>query len=93
MKNELTRRYRLSRWTLGLETLILFCLVDGLVVAYQAGITTAVESAAFLAAWLLISFSCLATVYLTESGRALTPLAAPAPVSAAKGGFSVRRAG
>ena len=64
MKNESLRRYWLTRWVLGLETLLLFALVDGLVIACKTGIINGGEALAFLAGYLLICAGTMATAHM-----------------------------
>jgi hypothetical protein len=63
MKNESLRRYWLTRWMLGVETLLLFALADGLVIACGTGIINGGEALAFLAGYLLICVGTMATAY------------------------------
>ena len=63
MSNESSRHYWLTRWMLGLETLLLFALADGLVIAFEMGIINGGEAVAFLAGYLLICAGTTATAY------------------------------
>ena len=73
MRNETARSYRLTGWAWGIETLLLFCVLDGLVLTYSAGIATGKEAVAFLAGYVLIYVGTIVTACLVDSGKIFAP--------------------